>query len=104
MKRSHPDNLCFPIPPARIDRTLEETPSTPAVAAVYLSEIQRWRVAVVTAALSKGTTPANVENLTRRARERLVMLLDTKWDPETRLWAIASGYDLKPFPAARPSA
>src|SRR5262249_50385774 len=69
--------------------------------AVYLAEIQRWRVAVVTAALGKGVSLDHVEHLTPRARRRLVTLLDTKWDPQTRLWAIASGFDVTPFPATR---
>ena len=101
--RTHPDNLFFPLPPARIDRTLAEAPLRPDVAAVYLAEIQRWRVAVLTAALGKGPIMTPIEYLTPRARRRLTVLLDTKWDAENRLWAIAAGYDLRPFPAARPT-
>ena len=101
--RSHPDNLCFPIPPARIDRTLAEAPLRPAVAALYLSEMQRWRIAVATAVLRGGPAIAHVENLTPRARNRMVTLLDTRWDAQTRLWAITSGHDLTPFPVAIPA-
>jgi len=104
MKRSKalPDHLCFPVPPARIDRTLAEAPLVPDVAATYLAEIRRWRDAVVAAVAANDPTIANVENLTSRARSRLAILLDTSWDAPTRGWAAASNYDLAPFPAARP--
>jgi hypothetical protein len=100
--RSHPDNLCFPLPPARIDRTLTEAPLLPDVAATYLTEIQRWRDAVVAAVAGGDPAIAGIEHLTPRARNRLTVLLDTKWDARTRGWAAASDYALTPFPATRP--
>ncbi|MGH7729678.1 MAG: hypothetical protein ACRENJ_00315 [Candidatus Eiseniibacteriota bacterium] len=101
--KPHPDNLYFPIPPARIDRTLDEAPLLPAVAATYLAEIQRWREAVVEAIADNDPAIARVENFTSRARERLVVLLESRWDVSTRLWAVATGYDLTPFPVTRRS-
>ena len=104
MKRSKalPENLSFPVPPARIDRTLAEAPILPAVAAEYLAEIQRWRDDVVAAVGAGDPAIDCVENLTTRARSRLRALLDTRWDARTRGWAATSNYDLNPFPAARP--
>lgn len=103
MKRpkAHPDNLFFPIPPARIDRTLDVAPLLPAVAANYLEEIHRWRNAVVTAVATNDPAVARIENFTTRARNRLAVLMAQNWDPKTRLWALTSGYGLVPFPAAR---
>lgn len=96
--RSIYDQLCFPIPPARIDRTLAEAPLLPAVAATYLGEIRRWRDAVMTALATADPAIARIENLTPRARARLAVLLDTLWDAKTQHWASESGYDLTPFP------
>lgn len=96
--RSHPDQLCFPMPPARIDHTLSEAPFLPAVASTYLDEIRRWRNAVVAAIAEKDAAIADMEGFTPRARRRLSMLLETSWDAKARHWAAVSGYDLAPFP------
>ena len=106
MKRSrfHPDHLRFPMPPARIDRTLAVAPLLPAVAATYLSEIRRWRDTVVTAIAEKDPALAGMEDFTPRARRRLAHLLETTWDAKTGHWAAVSDYDLTPFPAIRPVA
>jgi hypothetical protein len=103
MKRpkAHPDNLFFPIPPARIDRTLVLAPLLPAVADNYLSEIQRWRNAVVAAVATNDPEVVRIENFTARARSRLMVLLATGWDSKARGWAATSGYGLAPFPASR---
>lgn len=93
------DGLSFPTPPGRIDRAVERTPFRPAVAAAYLTEILRWRDAV--AAALAGDDPAldGVDHLTPRARERLALLLRTRWDVATRLSILRSGHGLTPFPA-----
>ena len=105
MKRSrlHPDHLFFPMPPARIDRTLAKAPLLPVVAANYLSEIQRWHDTVAAAIAENDPAIAQVENFTVRARKRLAVLLDTTWDAKTRHWAAVSGYDLTPFPTLPPA-
>jgi len=100
--RSIPDHLYFPLPPARLDRTLAEAPLLPGVAAVYLSEIRRWRVAVVAAVASGDPAIAGIENLTPRALARLAVLLDTRWDARPRAWPAVSAYELSPFPATHP--
>lgn len=104
MKRpkAHPDNLFFPIPPARIDRTLERHPLQPAVAATYLEEILRWRDAVVTAVAEGDRSVDLIENLTARARSRLMVLMATRWDARALGWAAASAYHLTPFPVSGP--
>jgi len=104
MKRSKalPENLCFPVPPARIDGTLTEAPFLPDVAAEYLTEIQRWRDDVMASVTAGDPIIDRIENLTPRARSRLRTLLDTKWDVRTRGWAATSNYDLNPYPVARP--
>jgi len=101
MKRSrfNADALCFPLPPARIGRA--EAPLLPAVAATYLSEILRWRNAVAAAVAAGDPAITTIENLTPRARSRLLALLRTEWDAKTRSWAAASDYDLTPFPLTR---
>lgn len=105
MKRSrfNTDALCFPIPPARIGPSLAEAPLRPAVAATYLSEIRRWRDAVVTALADGDPAITDIENFTPRARGRLAMLLRTEWDARPGSWAAASDYNLTPFPLTRPS-
>ena len=105
MKRPipHPDPLCFPIPPARIDRTLKAAPIVPAVAANYLAEIQRWRESVLAALATHDPSIARIENLTQRARARLALLLATRWDARTRAGAALYGSPLVPFPAQRPA-
>jgi len=103
MKMSHqlPDGFSFPVPPGRIDRGLEHTPFRPAVAAAYLTEIRRWREAVVEALASEDPAIDVVDHLTPRARAHLALLLRSSWDVTTRLWALRSGYGLTPFPASR---
>jgi len=104
MKRSriHPDHLCFPLPPARIDHTLAEAPLLPAVATAYLTEIQRWRDTVVTAIAENDSVLAGIADFTPRARRRLAVLLETTWDAKTKVWATSHG--LTPFPSRRPTA
>ena len=102
--RFNADALCFPIPPARIGPSLTEAPLRPAVAATYLTEIQRWRDAVVTALADGDPAITGIENFTARARGRLAMLLRTEWDARPGSWAAASDYNLTPFPLTRPSA
>ena len=99
--RFNADALCFPIPPARIGRSLAEAPLLPAVAATYLTEIQRWRDAVETALVEGDPAVAAIENFSPRARGRLAMLLRTEWDARPGSWAAASDYNLTPFPLAR---
>ena len=99
--KGHPDNYYFPVPPARIDHTLDLTPLLPSVAANYLSEIQRWRDALVTAIAEGDQAITHIENFTPRARERLVILLESRCDVPTRVWAIGTCYSLGPFPATR---
>ncbi len=94
------DELCFPTPPARIDRSWREAPFSPAVAAEYLSEIHRWRSRLVAALAGEGPATADSEGLTRRARSHLALLLGTEWDAATLRWVAASGYNITPFPAA----
>jgi hypothetical protein len=89
------------MPPARIDRMLEKTPLLPAVAATYLSEIQRWRESVLTAIVVGDSSNADLARLTPRARGHLALLLDTRWDTRTRLWALGSAYHLTRFPESR---
>jgi hypothetical protein len=73
------------------------------VAATYLSEIQRWRDAVVASVAGGDPAIARIENFTPRARNRLAVLLDTKWDARARDWSAASVYTLTPFPATLPA-
>jgi hypothetical protein len=103
IKRSRPiaDELYFPMPPARIDRTLDEMPLLPAVAATYLSAIQRWRESVLTAIVAGDTSNPDLARLSPRARAHLALLLDTRWDTRTRLWALGSAYHLTRFPESR---
>jgi len=96
--RPHSNELCFPTPPARIDRTFKEAPLLPAVAATYLSEIQRWRESILMAMAAGATANTDLARLTPRARSHFAFLLDTKWNARTRLWALDSAYDLTPFP------
>ncbi|HKQ58499.1 MAG TPA: hypothetical protein VJY35_11580 [Candidatus Eisenbacteria bacterium] len=104
MKRSRYtlDHLCFPVPPARIDRTLIDLPVLPTVAGAYLNEIRRWHDTVVTALLTNDPLIAHIEHLTTRARTRLVTLLQIAWDVKTRNWAASSNYALVPFPSVTP--
>ncbi len=97
--KSLPDPLCFPLPPARLDRTLERAPLLPAVAARDLEEVRRWRDAVAAALETRDPALDVVEHLTPRARARLALFLAERWDPRHRLWALTSDYDLAPFPA-----
>lgn len=91
-----PDGFCFPMPPGRIDQSLERTPFLAPVAATYLTEIRRWRDTVAAALASEG---AETAHLTPRARARFAVLLRAGWDVKTRLWAVDSNYGLTPFPA-----
>lgn len=106
MKRSRStyDHLCFPVPPARIDRTLNDLPVLPTVSATYLNEIRRWHDTVVTALITEDPLVTHIENLTPRARTRLLALLQIAWDVKTRHWAATSNYHLIPFPAISPLA
>ncbi len=87
------------MPPARIDRSWQEAPLLPAVAAAYLSEIHRWRERVVAGLAGEGPAIAGPEGLTQRARSHLALLLGTDWDAGTREWAAGSVYNIAPFPA-----
>ena len=103
MKRSRPlpDELRFPVPPARIDRSWRDTPLLPAVAIEYLGEIHRWREGL--AAALAGEVPALVgrEGLSPRARGHLALLIDAEWDVGTRRRAAGEAYNIAPFPAIR---
>jgi len=103
MKTSHqlPDGLSFPTPPGRIDRAVERTPFRPAVAAAYLTEIRRWRDAVVAALASGDPAIDSIDQFTLRAREHLAVLLRSSRDVPTRIAFLRSGYGLTPFPAPR---
>lgn len=94
---SLPGQLCFPLPPARIDRATDD-PMKAADAARYLTEIQRWREAVRTAILAGDPAIDLIDHFTTRARSRLGLLLEAEWDPRARHWAAVSGHGLSPFP------
>jgi hypothetical protein len=99
MKRSRslPGRLCFPLPPARIDWTLAAAPLPAADAASYLANILRWREAVQAAIVAGDPAIDLVDHFSPRARSRLAMLLETRWDSRTRHWAAVSNNDLTPF-------
>jgi len=99
MSRHLADDLYFPTPPARIDRSWQEAPLLPAVAAEYLSEIHRWRARLVAGLAGEGPAIAGPEGLTRRARSHLALLLGTEWDANILKWAAGSAYNIAPFPA-----
>jgi hypothetical protein len=101
--RSLPGRLCFPLPPAPIDRALADAPWPAAQADAYLAEILLWREAVQAAIVAGNPVIDLVDHLTPRARSRLAVLLETKWDARIQHWAAVSGNDLTPFPSIHPA-
>ena len=93
------DQLSFPAPPARVDRTWKEAPFSPPVATEYLAEIRRWRARLLEVLADEGSVIDGSPGLTRRARGHLVLLLSTEWDAGTLKWATDSSYHIAPFPA-----
>src|SRR5262245_49664279 len=92
------DQLRFPAPPARIDRTWRAAPFLPPVAIEYLAEIRRWRARLCEVLLGEASTIDGSDGLTPRAREHLTVLLSSEWDPATLKWAADSSYNIAPFP------
>ena len=92
------DQLSFPAPPARIDRTWREAPFLPSVAIEYLAEIRRWRARLLEVLADERSAIEGTPGLTRRARTHLELLLATEWDSGTLKWAGGSAYNIGPFP------
>ena len=92
------DQLCFPAPPARVDRTWKEAPFSPPIAIEYLLEIHRWRSRLLEVLSSEAPAIEGPQGLTRRARAHLAVLLGTEWNVGTRKWVADSSYNLAPFP------
>src|SRR5262245_38238226 len=93
------DQLRFPAPPARIDRTWREAPFSPPVATEYLAEIRRWRARLLEVLAGDGLVIDGAPELTQRARDHLILLLSSEWDAGTAQWARDSSYNLEPFPS-----
>jgi len=64
----------------------------------YLGEIRRWRARLLEVLVGEGSVIDRSPALTERARDHLILLLDTQWDAATTQWARDSSYNIAPFP------
>jgi hypothetical protein len=97
------DQLRFPAPPARVDRSWKEAPFTRPIATEYLAEIRRWRARLLEVLAGNGSVIDGLPSFSDRARDHLILLLAGEWDAGTTRWARDSSYNIAPFPAVPPS-
>jgi hypothetical protein len=95
------DDLRFPKPPLRIDRSLAESPPPDQTVRSYLNQIRSWRSRVLAflGQLVLNTAP-EAAGLSGRAIRALGTFLAANWPPETTQYAAQSPYNISAFPAS----